>query len=112
MADAVFVFFKAEYLSLGTPGFTLLVNLVVEGSIWTCSARTCADNHSVHSVLAVNLVCVCAKVMCLFLSLLTSLGRFLAFVTLLDTKCAVFITTGESFFTAALCVMCGRTLFH
>lgn len=52
----------AEYLSLGTPGFALLMNLVVESSIWTCSAGTCAENHSVHLPLSVTCTYV-AKVM-------------------------------------------------
>ncbi len=50
MADAA----RAGYISLGTPGFTLLVTLVIEGSIWTWSARTCADNHSVDLPLTVK----------------------------------------------------------
>lgn len=50
MTDAIF---RAGHILLA-PGFTLLVNLVVEGSLWTWLARTCADNHSVYLLLSVT----------------------------------------------------------
>lgn len=97
--------FRAEYYSRGTPGFTLLVNLVIEGAVGTIPAGTCAESHFVH--LPLNATC-----RLVLFSSLTILCRFLAFPTLLNAKAALGITTGESFFTATLCVTCGCTFFY
>lgn len=60
--------FKRGYVSLGTPGFTPLVGLVIEGPIWTWSARTCADNR-VELASQLNISCkmiVYVPKLCLF----------------------------------------------
>lgn len=105
------VFLEQGNISLGTPGFTHLVTLVIEGSLWTWSARTCAHNHSVD--LPLNLNCKSnVYVLKSWAYFLLTFLWFITFVTLFDTERTAVITTDESFSTATLCVSCGSAHFH
>lgn len=53
----------------------------------------------------------CVLLQCV-VSLTVRLYGFLAFATQLNAKGALFVPTGESFYTAALCVFCGAALCY
>lgn len=99
-------------LSLGTPAFTLLVNLVIERPIWTRSAGACGRCIQVtSSFLYYRYICCVCNCHALFVVvLLTFLCRFLTFEALFNTEGAEGVTAGQSGFTTTHRVRCGCAL--